>query len=85
MSMERVVTFGEGPLGLGLVKRGGAVVVSSVDVGGAASSQNVHVGDAVLAVSGEPTRGLSKAEVLDKLRAASRPLTLLVLGRKGSE
>ena len=28
MSMERVVTFGEGPLGLGLVKRGGAVVFS---------------------------------------------------------
>lgn len=76
--VEHLATFDAGPLGLGISCSCDGVIVSSVDNESAASAQSVRVGDVVIAVSGQSTRGLSKDEVLRTVVAASRPLTLLL-------
>jgi len=88
--VEHLATFDARRLGLGIssARLSGVaaascdsdvgVVVSSVDDDSAASAQSVNVGDVVIEVSGQSTRGLSKDEVLSMIAAASRPLTLLL-------
>ena len=70
------VSFGPGPLGLGLADHAGQVVVSSVDAGMAAESLGVQVGVVVQEVNGKSVRGRDKRSVVEAIKASQRPLLL---------
>jgi len=71
-------TFGDGPMGLGLKQRGGEVVISTVDGSSQASEQGVLVDSIILEVAGASVSGLTKADVLGRIKSAPRPVTLLL-------
>ena len=70
------LSFGPGPLGLGLADHAGHVVVSSVDAGLPAESLGVEVGAVVCAVNGESVLGRDKRAVVALIKASERPLGL---------
>ena len=72
------VTFGPGPLGMGVGQRGDVVKVTSVDDGSQASAEGVVVGSVIIQVAGESVKGLRKREVLERVTDATRPVKLLL-------
>ena len=74
--------FGEGPLGLGLASRhggaAGSALVESLQGAAAASRASIKVGDVIVAVNGRETAGLSFDETMSLLKAATRPLKLVL-------
>jgi len=72
------ITFGPGPLGMGIGQRGDVVKVTSVDDGSQASAKGVVVGSVILQVAGESVKGLGKHEVLERVKDATRPVNLLL-------
>jgi C-terminal processing protease CtpA/Prc len=67
------VTFGAGPMGMGL--SAGSVIVN-VAAGGQAEAAGVRVGDALVRVADKPLTGLSYDAVLALIRGAARPVAL---------
>ena len=73
-----VVTFGPGPLGLGLKQGDDGVEVSSVDAGHQAEKQAVTVGSLVLKVADKSIVGLDMSEVINVIKSSGRPFTMLL-------
>ena len=71
------VTFGAGELGFGVTNFEGDIKVTSVDEGGQASLLGVQPGCVIMEVAGVSVDGLSKAEVLEAIGRAQRPMTLV--------
>ena len=76
----RFVVESAGRLGIGLVARvsDGTVVISSVDEGTAAAEQGVRKGAVVREVNGASCAGLDKAAVMGMIKAAGRPLEIVL-------
>lgn len=72
------ITFGPGPLGMGIGQRGDVVKVTSVDDCSQASAKGVVVGSVILQVAGESVKGLGMHEVLKRVKDATRPVNLLL-------
>lgn len=75
---EQLVTFGPGPIGMGLRDDSGKVVVSSVDEGGAAEAQGVSVGCIIREVNGASAQGMDMLSVVAIIKTAPRPLSMKV-------
>ena len=74
-----MATFRDGPIGLTVAQRAdGAVVASQVEPDGQAERQGVVPGSIFLKLNGQHLEGLSKPEVLGLIKAATRPLNLLL-------
>ena len=54
----------------------GIVLVSTVVPGSPADALGVKVGSMVLAVGGQPTDGLDRTAVIERISSSARPLTL---------
>jgi len=72
-----VATFGPGPLGLGISQVGNVAQVTSVGTDSQASKQCVTMGCTILEVAGCPTVTLDKNAVLDAIKQAKRPVTII--------
>ena len=77
-SEHSLVSFGHGPIGMGLIQVGEVVQVSSVEDDSQASKQRVKVGSVILEVSGRSVVRLDKALVMDAIEQAKRPVTILL-------
>ena len=72
-----VATFGPGPLGLDISQVGNVAQVASVDTDSQASKQCVTMGCTFLEVAGCPVATLDKKAVLDAIKQAERPVTII--------
>ena len=79
MSSEISITIDAGPLGIGIIDKGGLVMVSSVDADSAAEKKCVRVGMTVMSLNGASMHGLNRIDVTKRVQAASRPFTLKVV------
>ena len=74
--------FGRGPLGLTIqaapAQEGMSAFISSVDDGSQAGKAGVVPGRVILEVNGYHVKGLSKPQVLKRIKQARRPLTLVL-------
>jgi len=70
-------TFGHGPIGIELTQINDSVRVTSVDMLSQASKQGILVGSTILEVGRRSVVGLDKAAVLEALKHAERPVTLV--------
>ena len=72
-----LATFGPGPLGFTIAKHGEVGRVADVNGGSQASAQGVEPGDVILEVDGCSIEGLDQTEVLNAIKQAERPMTIL--------
>ena len=75
-SQALLATFGEGPVGITITHRHGAVRVVEVDVGSQAEAQGVRIGASVDKVAGQSTCSLDVEGVLKLMSASSRPFVV---------
>ena len=77
--------FGPGPLGMEFAQTDDVVRVTSVEQGSQASEQGVGTGDILLEVAGSQVTGLRKDEVIEAIKQAQRPFTVLFAPARRAE